>query len=149
MLDNINIDLQNFISDINDNLENEADKSYVIERTTVLLDNIINKIENMSAEREEKLEAFIKKQKENEIKLQELEDKVSNIYEDIYEDEEEDFSITCPYCNYEFEADINEDLSEIKCPECGNSIELDWYGNLDDENDNGCSGHCSNCGGCE
>ena len=149
MLDNINIDLQNFISDINDNLENEADKSYVIERTTILLDNIINKIENMSAEREEKLEAFIKKQKENYIKFKELEDKVSNIYEDIYEDEEEDFSITCPYCNYEFEADINEDLSEIKCPECGNSIELDWYGNLDDENDNGCSGHCSNCGGCE
>ena len=39
-----------------------------------------------------------------------------------------------------------ENLKEIKCPECNNTIELDWSGDL--EEGEGCSGHCSSCGGC-
>ena len=50
---------------------------------------------------------------------------------------------TCPYCNNEFIAEIN-GKDEIKCPECNNMIELDW----DDEEEHGCSGHCSSCHGC-
>ena len=40
-----------------------------------------------------------------------------------------------------------QDKTEIECPECKNIIELDWSGNLDDEDD-GCSGHCCGCSGC-
>ena len=40
--------------------------------------------------------------------------------------EDFEFEIVCPYCNYEFIADIDEHEDEILCPECNNPIELDW-----------------------
>ena len=40
-------------------------------------------------------------------------------------------------------------MALIKCPECGNLIELDWNGNPDDEKDKGCGGNCSGCSGCK
>ena len=58
------------------------------------------------------------------------------MYEDGF-----DFEIICPYCNAEFIADV-ESKSNIKCPECQNTIELDWNGG---EEINPCSGHCSSC----
>lgn len=62
---------------------------------------------------------------------------------DIYEDEDYDFEIVCPYCNHEFVADIEDELKEeIECPECHNKIELDWDG----EDDDCCSGGCCGCG---
>jgi len=71
------------------------------------------------------------------------------MYQDIYDDGNDmDFAIICPYCNYEFDAEIDEQFNEIKCPECGNTIELDWNGNPDDDSDNGCHGGCSGCHGC-
>jgi hypothetical protein len=61
----------------------------------------------------------------------------------------EDFEMICPYCNCEFNAEIGQSKTEIKCPECNNIIELDWNGNPDDNNDEiGCSGNCHRCGGC-
>ena len=33
---------------------------------------------------------------------------------------------------------------EVKCPECGNTIELDW----NEEAEHECAGHCGSCGGC-
>ena len=75
---------------------------------------------------------------------------MDNVYEDIYDEEpESEFLINCPYCNFEFDADIDEDFNEIRCPECGNLIELDWNGNPDNDQDKGCGGNCSNCGGCK
>ena len=53
-----------------------------------------------------------------------------NISNDIYEDED-DFEIVCPYCNFEFIADIDESKTEIICPECENVIELDWGDNIE------------------
>ena len=70
-----------------------------------------------------------------------------DIEDDIYEEEGFDFEIVCPYCEHEFVIDTSEDKTEIKCPECKNIIELDWSGNLDDEDD-GCSGNCCGCSGC-
>ena len=34
---------------------------------------------------------------------------------------------------------------EVECPECKNTIELDWSGNLEDD----CQGNCSHCAGCD
>ena len=61
---------------------------------------------------------------------------------DVYVDENFDFEIVCPYCNYEFVSDFSQNLKEqVECPECHNIIELDW--NNHEEHD--CSGHCSCC----
>ena len=56
-----------------------------------------------------------------------------------------DFEIVCPYCNHEFVSDIGSDIKEVECPECHNTIELDWNQEGEDE----CGGHCGTCGGCE
>ena len=66
---------------------------------------------------------------------------------DIYDEDGFDFEIVCPYCNYEFIIDLDENKSEIECPECKNMIELDWTGNINDEK-SGCQGSCHGCIGC-
>ena len=42
------------------------------------------------------------------------------------------------------EVELKSKKSKVRCPECNNMIELDW----DDEEEHGCSGHCSSCHGC-
>ena len=60
-----------------------------------------------------------------------------------------DFEIVCPYCNYEFFIDIDENKTEITCPECQNVIELDWTGDTEENDSHNCSGSCGGCHGCE
>ena len=58
---------------------------------------------------------------------------------DINTDEDFEFEIKCPYCNYEFIIGHDEDLKdEIECPKCHKEIELDW--------DDYCDGECDHCG---
>ena len=113
-----------------------------------MLESQQNEIIKILKNMDEKLNTLIQKQKQDELKMEELNEKLNNIYEDIYETYEDGFEISCPYCNFIFNADIDENFNEIKCPECGNSIELDWTGNLDDGEDFGCNGGCSHCKGC-
>ena len=89
-----------------------------------------------------------RKPKNNDSKMEKMQQVIDNIESDIYSDEGFDFEIVCPYCEYEFVIDADEDKKEVKCPECKNTIELDWSGDLD-EHDDGCSGHCCGCSGCE
>jgi len=45
---------------------------------------------------------------------------------------------------------VDENKTEVECPECNNIIELDWTGNVDDEPEHdGCNGSCHGCHGCE
>ena len=61
--------------------------------------------------------------------------------DDIFNDEECEFEITCPYCGFEFIADDNSKGKEqVKCPKCHKTIELDW---------DMCDGSCENCGNCD
>lgn len=104
---------------------------------------------------ENKVESLLKEMKElkenQEImnkKMSKMEQIINHIEDDIYSEEGFDFEIVCPYCEYEFVIDANENKKEVECPECKNIIELDWSGNLDDEDDDGCAGHCHGCSGC-
>lgn len=114
-----------------------------------MLENQDNEILKILKDMDEKLSNLLIKQKQNEQKIRELTERVNNIYEDIYDEADDGFEITCPYCNFDFYADVDENFNEIKCPECENSIELDWSGNPDDTSDFGCGGSCSHCKGCE
>ena len=152
MLENLKKEMNNFFKDLDENIKDKEELLYVKQRTSDLVDFMAGEIEKIMDYKEDKLNALIKKQEQADRLIQLLNDKMDNVYEDIYDEEpEEDFSISCPYCNYEFDADIDEDFSEIRCPECGNLIELDWNGNPDDDQDQdgGCSGGCSHCGGCK
>lgn len=57
---------------------------------------------------------------------------------DQMHDNDYEFEIVCPYCNYEFVTGKEANLKdEIKCPKCHNVIELDW--------DDYCDGECNHC----
>ena len=115
------------IKDIEEHISDKEERNYVISKMSdisSLYMDIIDRITDVNSKRMENLEKHKK---------------------DIYEDDDYDFEIVCPYCNHEFVADVEDELKEeITCPECHNIIELDWDG--DDEED-GCSGCCSTCHG--
>lgn len=91
---------------------------------------------------------------ENKIRI--LQNEIANIQDDIYITDENDdeygygygydqmhdndyeFEITCPYCNYEFVTDYSyQNQKQIECPKCHKMIELDWHNN--------CDGECEHC----
>jgi uncharacterized Zn-finger protein len=109
--------------------------------------------ENKKLEQQiETLLGEVKELKENQKimtnKIEKMQQVIDHIESDIYSDEGFDFEIVCPYCENEFVIDANEDKNEVECPECKNVIELDWTGDLYDDEDDGCSGHCCGCSGC-
>ena len=136
------------IKDIEKSISDEKEREIVLKKVSELsfmYMDVIDRISNVNSERMDDIE---KHQDKLDEKIGKVKDTVDLIKKDIYEDEDYDFEIVCPYCNHEFVADIEDELKEeIECPECKNIIELDWSGNLDDEDD-GCSGNCCGCSGC-
>lgn len=98
---------------------------------------------------EKKLDLILQNQQNLENKMNKMEQVISKIESDIYLDDSFDLEIVCPYCNNEFVVDMDEDRTEVTCPECENVIELDWTGDLDEDEfacgPEGCSG-CHGCG---
>ena len=106
------------------------------------MSDLNQQIENLLKEMKEIKE----NQKMMNEKMTKMQQVIDHIESDIYSDEGFDFEIVCPYCEHEFIIDADEDKNEVECPECKNIIELDWSGNL--EEDECCSGHCHGCSGC-
>ena len=149
MLDNLKNEMDSFYKDLDENIKNEDEREYIKIRTSELIEAVIDEIDDLVNLKEETLKEILRKQEQDDRKIQELQKRIDYVYQDIYEDED-DFTIECPYCNTEFDAYVDEDLTEIRCPECSNLIELDWSGNIDDDDDHGdCNGNCNHCGGCE
>ena len=144
MIKDLKNEMINFIKDLEKNIKDENELSYLKERTAKLYNVVVNELENAVNYKEDQIQKLEKRQDESNDRLDEMEEVLRNITRDIYEDDE-DFEIICPYCNNEFDADIDETKNEIICPECQNVIELDW--GLD-QNDSTCKGNCSGCGGC-
>lgn len=140
---------QKFLDDIEKNIKDKEDLLYVKERFNAFLNVVIEQIDYILKYKEDKMTQLEETQKQIEEKMTKMEKILDNIEKDIYSDEGFDFEIVCPYCNYEFVIDVDENKKEIKCPECQNIIELDWSGNPDDESDGGCNNQCSGCSGCD
>lgn len=133
MVEGIGKEFKRFIKDLKDNIKTKEDLNYILERSEVLFDVVLKEINEHVEKEEKRLKRIINKQKKQENRMEEIESKmeylnenIENIFKDIYEEEYEEFKIKCPYCNIEFNADIDENESEICCPECNNIIELDW-----------------------
>lgn len=135
------------VSEIEAKISNPEELEFVKEKVSELSMLFMDIIDGLAEKTDEKIKQIEEKQKQIESKMDEVENAVNEIETDIYveEDGNFDFEIVCPYCNYEFVAEIN-GKNEIACPECNNIIELDWN---DAEDEESCSGHCSACHGCE
>ena len=121
---------------------------YIKKRFASFLDVMLDQIDNIMDYKKEEIDRLEKTQKQIEEKMSKMQEVLDNIEKDIY-DEGFDFEITCPYCNYEFFIDVDENKTEVECPECKNMIELDWSGDIDDNSDSDvCNGDCHGCSGC-
>lgn len=140
---------KSFMDDIQKNIKNKEDLEYIQERFAKFLDVVLDQMDNLLNYKEEQMVELEKTQKDLNEKIQKMQQTVENIEKDIYEDDEYDFEIVCPYCDSEFIIDLDEEKTEIECPECNNIIELDWSGDLEESQENGCNnGGCSGCSGC-
>lgn len=141
-----------FMKDIEKKFNNKEDIEYLKQRMAKFVNVVLEDL-GKTYEKIEKKEIEIKnlekRQEKVEEKIGNMEKVLENIENDIYAEEGFDFEIVCPYCNNSFIIDVNEDKKEVKCPECQNIIELDWTGNIeDDENNDECDGECTHCSGC-
>lgn len=142
---------KSFLDDIEKNVKNKEDLDYIKGRFTAFIDVVLDEIDYILDYKQEEMDKIEDTQNQLNEKIGQMQQVIDNIEKDIYAEDGFDFEIVCPYCNYEFIIDVDENKTEIECPECQNIIELDWSGEVDDEVDNqGCQhGSCSGCHGCD
>ncbi len=137
-----------FLNDIEENMKNKEDIEYVKKRMEQFLNVVLEKMDCIMNYNEDEVKNLQHAQEELEKRVEKMSQIIDKIEQDIYADEGFDFEIICPYCDYEFIIDEDENKKEVECPNCKNIIDLEWNGELDD-NYQGCSGSCSICGGCD
>ena len=138
---------QEIMNEIDNKITDEEQLNFVKSKISEISIIFIDIIDRMSEIVDEKVHEIENGQKNIEKQLAKVQNAIDIIEKDIYEENFET-EIVCPYCNNEFFAELNdEEENEIECPECHNIIELDLNADFD-EDDLGCSGNCSSCGGC-
>ncbi len=142
---------KSFLDDIEKNIKNKEDLEYVKGRFASFLDIVLDQMDYIMEYKKEEIAKLEDTQNKLTSQIGQMQQVIDNIEKDIYTEDGFDFEIVCPYCNYEFIIDVDENRTEIECPECQNIIELDWSGDIDGESEenNGCSGECHGCHGCE
>lgn len=140
---------KSFLDDIEKNIKNKEDLEYVKGRFATFLDVVLDQMDYIMDYKKEEIEKLEETQNKLNSQMNQMQQVIDNIEKDIYAEEGFDFEIVCPYCNYEFIIDVDENKTEIECPECQNIIELDWSGDIDGEESKGCSGNCHGCHDCD
>ena len=138
----LNIKFKQILDEIEENLQNKEDLEYVKTQIFKLYNLFFDEMSKIEETVSTKMETIASAEAVLQEKVEKLENKIKTMEKELFlEDEESDFSITCPYCNNEFVVDYDELKDEVECPECNNIIELDWG---EDEKE-GCSGNCCGC----
>lgn len=150
MKSNINDEYRKILNDLESHIQNKKDLEYAKSSLEKLAMLFINEMEDMTEKYEKKLNQLEENHKKLEQDVNEVKQALSSIEQDIYDGEmNEDtyeFEISCPYCNNDFVAELDDVKDEVQCPECKNIIELDWEHSCEDD---GCTGECSCCSGCD
>lgn len=133
------------IEDLEKQIKDPKELEFVKEKFSELSLFFIDIIDRLTSLTDARIKELEEKQKDLISRVGSIQTTVDGIENDIYEDDDNyEFEIVCPYCNYEFTTDIEEeDRTEIECPECHNMIELDW--NSEEDEYTSCSGSCSGC----
>lgn len=124
------------IADLEKNIKSKEDLDYIKSQVygiSLLFLDEVDKLTELSLDR---LNVMIDREKELSRKINRMESIINQLEKEVLVPQECDFEIVCPYCNTEFVEDLSRGMeNEVRCPECGNMIEIDW-------NENGsCCGH--------
>ena len=140
---------QELIHCLEKNIKDAKELSIAKEKLADLVVNYSNLV-SKSLEIDKKLDRI-------ELNMASMHERINCIEDDMYLDLDSDdddgvdemhdndfeFEIVCPYCQYEFITDSTyKNISEIRCPKCKKTIELDW-----EDEPLECGGHCHSCGG--
>lgn len=147
MIQNIKKEICQFLEDIEKNKKDKKEQENIKEKANKLISVFLDEMDKIIEYEETKIDKIEEKQKEMNEQIEQMQKVIENIEKDIYIEDEYDFDIICPYCNYEFAIKYDEEEKETECPQCHNIIELDWSGDLEGETTE-CSGNCTQCGGC-
>ena len=133
------------LEDLENNIKDEQDLLYTKEKFMELTMIFLDIVDRLTALTDARIKEVEEKQQAINEKIANVQAIVDGIEGDIYEsDDSYEFEIVCPYCNYEFTTDIeDEEKDEVKCPNCNNIIELDW----NSEEEYACGGDCAHCAG--
>lgn len=138
-------DINSVIAKIEERITNQEDLLFIKEQIANISMLYMDELDKIMDISERRVNQVVENQRVLEKKQQELETALTNMEKELFVGEEDyDFEIVCPYCNHEFVSDIGSDIKEVECPECHNTIELDW----NNESDSECGGQCSSCTGC-
>ena len=105
------------------------------EKTTIFLKSALVDLAMEHVQDMKSLETKYKNRIEHcENRIDKMEEQFHKLEKELFEDEEDvEFEpITCPYCNANFMVQRDHSIIELECPECKNTIELDW-GAFDDD----------------
>lgn len=128
------------LEDLETNIKDPEDLIYTKEKFMELTLIFMDIIDRLTALTDARIKEIEEKQEEINSKINSVQSMVDEIEGDIYEDDDYEFEIVCPYCNYEFTTDMEDgEKDEVKCPNCNNIIELDW------NEEDACTGDCSHC----
>lgn len=130
---------------IDDKITDKKELEFIKEQITTISMLYIDELNRIMDLSERRVNQVYENQKSLQIKMDKIEKSMNTIEKELFVEDDYDFEIVCPYCNYEFLTDINSSKKEVQCPECHNTIELDWNA---EENEYTCGGHCDGCTGC-
>jgi len=131
MINDLKKEMMSFVKALEDNIKDDKELQCMKEKTAHLFEKFADELEKVFKYKEDEIKLIEQRQQQADDKLEEMDLMIKTISKDLYE-EYEDFEIVCPYCNFDFDLEVDETISEIICPECQNVIELDWE---NDEND--------------
>ena len=133
-------DLEEQYQKMIETLENTIKDEKKLKKAKEQLDDIVSIVvddcSHILDKYDEKIMDIESKNRDYEMRIQALEERLRQ-FEQMVELEDYDFFITCPYCNFEFQTDYDDEVTEVCCPECGQIFDVDWEddedeGSLDD-----------------
>ena len=115
------------LDDLDKNIKNKEDLEYIKSQIYKISILFLDELDKLADFNFNKLSVMLDREKELYKKVTKMEKIITNLEKEVFTSEEDDFEIICPYCNTEFIENLSDsENKEVRCPECGNVIELDW-----------------------
>ena len=114
------------IKNLEENISNKADLEFAKKQVTELAISYLDSLNHIERDYEIKI-------KNCEKRIDSLDQNMKKLEKELFEEDDVEFEpITCPYCNAHFMVECDSELTEMDCPDCNNTIELDW-GEFEDD----------------
>lgn len=125
---------QKMIETLENTIKDEKELTKAKEQLDDIVSIVVDDCTHILDKYDEKMQNIERKNIENEMRIKALEERLKQ-FEEMVELEDYDFFITCPYCNFEFQTDYDDEVTEVCCPECGQIFDIDWEDDEDNPED--------------